>query len=62
MKKITGFIGFLFVAAGTSIAQNVGIAEPAPNSKLDVVQTETTGNTLEVTHGITTNGSSSAWI
>ncbi|MFT6244346.1 MAG: hypothetical protein ACJAXI_001112 [Crocinitomicaceae bacterium] len=62
MKKIIGFIGFLFVAVGTSTAQNVGIAEPAPNSKLDVVQTENTGNTLELTHGITTNGSSAAWI
>lgn len=45
-----------------SIAQNVGIAEPAPNSKLDVVQTESTGNTLELTHGITTNASSAGWI
>lgn len=47
---------------GMSFAQNVGIAEPAPNSKLDVVQTQATGNTLELTHGITTNGSSAAWI
>lgn len=62
MKKLIGLIGFTCVSAVMSLAQNVGIAEPAPNSKLDVVQTETTGNTLEITHGITTNGSSSAWI
>ena len=62
MKKLIGLIGFTCMCAVMSLAQNVGIAEPAPNSKLDVVQTETTGNTLEVTHGITTNGSSSAWI
>jgi hypothetical protein len=41
---------------------NIGISEPAPNSKFDIVQTETTGNSLELTHGITTNGSSAAWV
>ena len=62
MKKLIGSIGFSCVFAGMSFAQNVGIAEPAPNSKLDVVQTETTGNTLEITHGVTTNGSSALWV
>lgn len=58
------FILLMFSGAivGFSTAQNVGIAEPAPNSKLDVVQTETTGNTIEVTHGVTANGSSSVWL
>lgn len=62
MKKYIVLIGFSIALLGTSFAQNVGIAESAPNSKLDVVQTETTGNTLELTHGVTTNGSSGAWI
>lgn len=62
MKKSIGLIVFACTFVGTSFAQNVGIAEPAPNSKLDVVQTETTGNTLEVTHGVTANGSSATWI
>ena len=62
MRKLVGTIVFSGFIAGMSFAQNVGIAEPAPNSKLDVVQTETTGNTIEVTHGITTNGSSAAWL
>ncbi len=62
MKKITGLIGCFCFLTGMTFAQNVGIAEPAPNSKLDVVQTQTTGNTLEITHGVTTNGSSGMWI
>ncbi len=62
MKKLIGLIGCFCFLTGMTFAQNVGIAEPAPNSKLDVVQTQTTGNTLELTHGITTNGSSAAWI
>lgn len=62
MKKYIVLIGFSLVMLEVSFAQNVGIAEPAPNSKLDVVQTETTGNTLELTHGVTTNGSSAGWI
>lgn len=62
MKKIIGLIFFTCALSGVSLAQNVGIAEPAPNSKLDVVQTQTTGNTIEVTHGITNNGSSATWI
>ena len=43
-------------------AQNVGIAEPAPDSKLDIVQTELTGSSIEVTHNIATNGSSAVFI
>ena len=62
MKSTITLIGFFLMLGNLSIAQNVGIAEPAPNSKLDVVQTETTGNTLELTHGITTNASSAGWI
>ncbi|MFK7783973.1 MAG: hypothetical protein AB8B56_02595, partial [Crocinitomicaceae bacterium] len=62
MKACLAALMFSCVIAGLSTAQNVGIAEPAPNSKLDIVQTETTGNTVEVTHGITTNGSSSVWL
>lgn len=62
MKKYLALLAFINVSIGMSLAQNVGIAEPAPNSKLDVVQTETTGNTIEVTHGITTNGSSAVWL
>lgn len=62
MKKITintlMFCGF----AGTAFSQNVGISEAAPNSKLDVVQTETTGNSIEVTHGITTSTSDAVFI
>ena len=62
MKKYVALLALTNMFMVMSIAQNVGIAEPAPNSKLDVVQTETTGNTVEVTHGITTNGSSAAWL
>ncbi len=62
MKSTITLIGFFLMLGNLSIAQNVGIAEPAPNSKLDVVQTEATGNTLELTHGITTNASSAGWI
>lgn len=50
-----------FLVGGT-YAQNVGIAEPAPDSKLDIVQTETTGSSLEITHGITTNAASAVFI
>lgn len=62
MKNTILIIGFFLIVTNVSFAQNVGIAEPAPNSKLDVVQTQTTGNTLELTHGITSNGSSAGWI
>ncbi|NVK65359.1 MAG: hypothetical protein HWE22_12280 [Flavobacteriales bacterium] len=62
MKSTLTLIGFFLILSNLSVAQNVGIAEPAPNSKLDVVQTETTGNTLELTHGITANTSSAGWI
>lgn len=48
--------------AGYGFSQNVGIAEPAPNSKLDVVGTETTGNTIEVNHNVGTNASSAVWV
>jgi len=60
----TYYLTLLFSTAFFAIghAQNVGIAEPAPNSKLDVVQTENTGNTIEVTHGINANGSSAVWL
>lgn len=43
-------------------AQFVGIGEANPNSKVDVVHTGTTGNTIEVTHSNTGNGSSAVWI
>lgn len=62
MKNCFKLVTVLCVLPGLSFAQNVGIAEPAPNSKLDIVQTQTTGNSLEVTHGITTNASSAGWI
>jgi len=60
-KDILNACALLIITGGAS-AQNVGISEAAPNSKLDVVQTETTGSSIEVTHGITTNGSSAVWI
>jgi hypothetical protein len=41
---------------------NIGISEPAPNSKLDVVQTVTTGSSIEVSHNPTTNPSSAVFI
>lgn len=62
MKNSIGLLVIVCLLAGVSFAQNVGIAEPAPNSKLDIVQTQTTGSTVEVTHGITTNASSAEWI
>ncbi len=62
MKNSIGLLVIVCLLTEVSFAQNVGIAEPAPNSKLDIVQTTTTGNTLEVTHGITTNASSAGWI
>lgn len=43
-------------------AQFVGVGEPAPNSKMDVVHTGTTGNSLELTHSGAANASSAAWI
>lgn len=43
-------------------AQFVGVGEATPNSKVDVVHTGTTGNSLEINHNGTTNGSSASWI
>jgi len=43
-------------------AQNVGIGEPAPSGKLDILQTETAGSSVEVNHTITTNGSSAIFL
>lgn len=43
-------------------AQNVGIGEPAPSGKLDILQTETAGSSIEVNHTITTNGSSAIFL
>jgi hypothetical protein len=62
MKKRILLLGSFLAILGTNFAQNVGIAEPAPNSKLDIVQTETSGNTIEVSNAMNTNGSSSVWI
>ncbi|MCJ8289810.1 MAG: hypothetical protein HRT58_09120 [Crocinitomicaceae bacterium] len=62
MKKRILLLGSFLAILGTNFAQNVGIAEPAPNSKLDIVQTETSGNTIEVSNAMSTNGSSSVWI
>jgi hypothetical protein len=61
-KNHIGLLIVLCLLAEVSFAQNVGIAEPVPNSKLDIVQTQTTGNTVEVTHGITTNASAAGFI
>ncbi|WCL82640.1 hypothetical protein PPO43_05950 [Saprospira sp. CCB-QB6] len=43
-------------------AQNVGIGEPAPSGKLDILQTETTGNSIEVNHTVNSNGSSAVFL
>lgn len=56
MKKI--ILSTLVTCMVSSVfSQNVGISEASPNSKLDVVQTETTGNSIEISHSITTNTS-----
>lgn len=62
MKKITINTLLFCCFAGTAFSQNVGISEAAPNSKLDVVQTETTGNSIEVTHGVTTSTSDAVFV
>jgi hypothetical protein len=61
MNKLT-LIGAALSLTGTVMAQNVGISENNPNSKLDIIQTETTGNSIEVNHNPNTNGSSAVWI
>lgn len=61
MKRvITIFSGLLL--SNLTFSQNVGISEASPDSKLDVVQTETTGNSIEVSHAVTTNTNSAIWI
>lgn len=61
--KNTSFILTTFIlGASATFAQNVGISEAAPNSKLDVVQTEATGNSIEISHNIAGNGSSALWV
>lgn len=62
MKKLLHICLGILGSAAIAQAQNVGIAEAAPNSKLDIIQTETTGNTIEVNHNVTTNASSAVWI
>jgi hypothetical protein len=62
MKRLLHICLAVLGSATISQAQNVGIAEAAPNSKLDIVQTETTGNTIEANHNVTTNGSSAVWV
>lgn len=61
MNKLT-LIGAALSLTGTVLAQNVGISENNPNSKLDIIQTETTGNSIEVNHNPNTNASSAVWI
>jgi len=43
-------------------AQNVGIGEPTPSGKLDILQTETTGSSIEVNHTVPSNGSSAVFL
>ncbi len=43
-------------------AQNVGIGEATPGSKLDIVSANASGNALEVRQNSTTNASSASWI
>lgn len=62
MKKITLSTFIVCGMASTGFSQNVGISEAAPNSKLDVVQTETTGNSIEVSHAITTSTADAVFI
>ena len=50
----------LTFSVGYVAGQNVGIGEANPNSKLDLVQTGATGNTVEVNHNNTGSGSSAA--
>lgn len=65
MKKL---YSKLLVLAGViclalpSPAQYVGIGEANPNSKVDAVHAGATGNTIEVTHSNTANGSSAIWV
>ena len=52
----------LLLGTGPLLAQNVGVGEPTPNSKLDIVQTGATGNTVEVNHNTATNVSSAVFV
>ena len=61
MKSLIATTSILLFSQAV-FSQNVGISEAAPNSKLDVVQTETTGNSIEVSHNVTANSSSAMWI
>ena len=61
MKSLIATTSILLFSQ-VALSQNVGISEAAPDSKLDVVQTETTGNSIEVSHNVTTNNSSALWI
>ncbi len=61
MNKLI-LIGAALSLTGNVLTQNVGISENNPNSKLDIIQTETTGNSIEVNHNPNTNASSAVWI
>jgi len=50
------------VASVPIYGQNVGIGEATPGSKLDIVNTNAAGNTVEINHNSNTNGSSAVWI
>lgn len=52
----------LTFSVGYVAGQNVGIGEASPNSKLDLVQTGATGNTVEVNHNNNTSGSSAVFV
>lgn len=58
-KKLNIFI--MFILLSLTINAQVGIGTTTPNSTVDVVTTATTGNTLELNHNNTSNGSSAAW-
>lgn len=63
--KSKGLFLTLLLCAGfstTIIGQNVGIGEATPGSKLDIVNTNAAGNTIEVNHNNNANGSSAVWI
>jgi hypothetical protein len=67
MKTFT-IKNFLLAVSATALfsvsaqGQTVGIGEATPNSKLDVLSTNPTGNALELRQNATGNGSSAAWI
>ncbi len=61
-KKILLAALMLLVGSTLAYSQDVGIGEANPNSKLDIVQTGATGNTVEVNHTTTTNASSAVFV